>query len=62
MWHSFILTTSAYKSFCDKVNNGVYLGHDPTSFTIDSEEGIKAYEKGLLDYKNLFNQDPPKNI
>jgi hypothetical protein len=43
MWHTFILFTSDYRSFCDR-HFGFYLDHGPTS-RADYEAQIASYER-----------------
>lgn len=66
LWHEFILDTRLYSDFC-KETAGRYIHHrpsDPEDREIQEfRENIEAgYEKFLADYRDLFLQEPPKEI
>lgn len=60
MWHSFILCSKAYRSFCNEENRGIYLDHEPGTFHLSSQNGISAYEAGLAKYEEVFGEVPPE--
>ncbi len=59
MWHAFILTTKVYIPYCERVNNGEYIHHDPTKFQSGTKDSMEAYRLAYKRYEQVFKVVPP---
>jgi hypothetical protein len=55
LWHTFILFTREYASFCQKVA-GRFIHHTPSQ---ERTTSTRAYERMLDDYRKVFGEEPP---
>jgi len=58
-WHAHILHTKNYCAMCDRVNNGVYIHHEPLSEETDRSAVAESYALFRQIYRDSFKEAPP---
>lgn len=63
LWHTFLMFTRLYASFCDQVA-GAFLHHEPGD--IENEDESERFERDYAnlwnDYERVFGEPPPDTI
>lgn len=62
LWHTFLLFTREYKTFCSEVV-GYFVHHCPEqSADVSKEELAAGYQLFLSDYERIFGEEPPTSV
>lgn len=58
-WHAHILHTLDYCMMCDRINNGLYIHHEPFSSATDHTTVQDSYQHFKMLYEEEFGEVPP---